>query len=159
MDILFFYGLAAAGIVWSYTKDRQKTVQSLKKAWKAFDNILPAFALILLLIGATLAVVSPAAVNQLLGANSGATGMVVAAAIGSITLIPGFIAFPLAKAVLDMGAGIMQVAVFISTLMMVGIVTAPMETQFFSRKTMLLRNGLSLLFSFLVAAVLEKVVG
>ena len=159
MDILFFYGLAAAGILWSYTKDREKTAQSLKKAWKAFDNILPAFALILLLIGATLAVVSPAAVNQLLGANSGAIGMVVAAAIGSITLIPGFIAFPLAKAVLDMGAGIMQVAVFISTLMMVGVVTAPMETQFFSRKTMLLRNGLSLLFSFLVAVVLGKVVG
>jgi uncharacterized membrane protein YraQ (UPF0718 family) len=159
LDILFFYGLAAAGILWSYTKDREKTAQSLKKAWKAFDNILPAFALILLLIGATLAVVSPAAVNQLLGANSGAIGMVVAAAIGSITLIPGFIAFPLAKTVLDMGAGIMQVAVFISTLMMVGVVTAPMETQFFSRKTMLLRNGLSLLFSFLVAVVLGKVVG
>lgn len=145
MDILFFYGLAAAGVLWSYSKDRQKTAQSLKKAWKAFDNILPAFALILLLIGATMAVVSPATVNDLLGANSGAIGMVVAAAIGSITLIPDFIAFPLAKAVLDMGAGIMQVVAFISTLMMVGVVTAPMETQFFSRKTMLLRNGLSLL--------------
>lgn len=159
MDIWFFYILAAAGVLWSYVKDRQKTRQSLKKAWKAFDNILPAFALILLLIGATMAVISPAAVNELLGANSGATGMIVAAAIGSITLIPGFIAFPLAKAVLDMGAGIMQVAVFISTLMMVGVVTAPMETQFFSRKTMLLRNGMSVLFSFIVAAILGKVVG
>jgi uncharacterized membrane protein YraQ (UPF0718 family) len=159
VDILFFYGLAVAGLLWSYMKDRKKTKQSLKKAWKAFDNILPAFALILLLIGATMAVVSPAMVNELLGANSGPTGMVVAAAIGSITLIPGFIAFPLAKAVLDMGAGIMQVAVFISTLMMVGVVTAPMETQFFSRKTMLLRNGLSVVFSFIVAFILGKVVG
>lgn len=159
MDVLFFYALAAVGVIWSYAKDRQKTQQSLKKAWKAFDNILPTFAFILLLIGATMAVISPAMVNQLLGANSGATGMVVAAAIGSITLIPGFISFPLAKAVLDMGAGIMQVAVFISTLMMVGVVTAPMETQFFSRKTMLLRNGMSLLFSFIVAFILGKVVG
>lgn len=159
MDILFFYGLAVAGLLWSYKKDRNKTMQSLKKAWKSFDNILPAFALILLLIGATLAVVSPAMVNELLGANSGIIGMIVAAAIGSITLIPGFIAFPLAKAVLDMGAGIMQVAVFISTLMMVGVVTAPIETQFFSRKTMLLRNGMSVVFSFIVAFILGKVVG
>ena len=106
-----------------------------------------------------MAVVSPAAVTQLLGADSGFGGMVTAALIGSITLIPGFIAFPLAKAVLDMGAGIMQVAVFISTLMMVGVVTAPMEIQFFSRKTMLLRNGFSLLFSFLVSFILGKVVG
>jgi uncharacterized membrane protein YraQ (UPF0718 family) len=159
LDILFFYVLAATGIAWSYFKDRQKTKQALKKAFKSFETIFPAFALILLLIGATMAVVSPAAVTQLLGADSGIGGMIAAALIGSITLIPGFIAFPLAKAVLDMGAGLMQVAVFISTLMMVGVVTAPMEIQFFSRKTMLLRNGFSLLFSFLVAFILGKVVG
>ena len=102
MDILFFYVLAVAGVAWSYAKDRQKTKQSLKKALKSFEHIFPAFALILLLIGATMAVVSPAAVTQLLGADSGFGGMVTAALIGSITLIPGFIAFPLAKAVLDM---------------------------------------------------------
>lgn len=159
MDIMFFYILAAVGVLWSCAKDRPKTKQSLKKAWKAFDNILPAFTLILLLIGATMTVISPALINEHLGTNSGAVGMIMAAAIGSITLIPGFIAFPLAKAVLDMGAGITQVAVFISTLMMVGVVTAPMETQFFSRKTMLLRNGMSVLFSFIVAFILGKVVG
>ena len=159
MDIFFFYVVSVAAVCWSYKKDRKKTKQALMKSWKTFENILPAFAFILLLIGAAMALVSPAAVTELLGADSGATGMFIAAALGSITLIPGFIAFPLAKAVLDMGAGLMQVAVFISTLMMVGVVTAPMETQFFSRKTMLLRNGLSLLYSFLVAFVLAKVVG
>ena len=159
MDILFFYGLAAGGIVWSFSKDRQKTRQSLKKAWKAFDGILPTFALILMLIGVGLAVVSPVMVNGLLGSKSGAIGMVIAATLGSITLIPGFVAFPLAKAVLDMGAGIMQVAVFISTLMMVGVVTAPMEAQFFSRKAVALRNGLGVLLSFLVAFIVGNVVG
>ena len=53
----------------------------------------------------------------------------------------------------------MQVAVFISTLMMVSVVTAPMEVQLLSRKVMLWRNGLSLVFSFVVAFVLGKVVG
>lgn len=159
MDILLFYGLAIAGVAWSYSKDRQKTKQALKKAFKSFEHIFPAFALILLLIGATMAVVSPATVTQVLGADSGVGGMLSAALVGSITLIPGFIAFPLAKAVLDMGAGLMQVAVFISTLMMVGVVTAPLETQFFNRRTLLLRNGLSLLFSFIVAFVIGKVVG
>ena len=159
MDVLIFYGLAAGGIVWSFSKDKQKTRQSLKKAWKAFDNIMPEFALILQLIGVALAVISPAMVNDLLGSNSGAVGMILAAVIGSITLIPGFIAFPLAKAVLDMGAGIMQVAVFISTLMMVGVVTAPMEAQFFNQKAMMLRNGLGVLLSFLVAFIVGNVVG
>ena len=159
MDILFFYGLAIAGLLWSYTKDWQKTVQSLKKAWKAFDTILPAFAIILLLIGETLALISPATVTAVLGANTGFGGMIAAAIIGSIALIPGFIIFPLAKTVLAMGAGIQQVAVFISALMMVSVATAPMETQLLNRKVMLWRNGLSLVFSFAVAFVLGKVVG
>jgi len=159
VDIILFYGLAAVGVLWSYTKDRKKTKQSLKKAWKAFDGILPAFAVILLLIGQIMALVSPATVTAVLGADTGVGGMFVAAIIGSIALIPGFIAFPLAKTVMDMGGGIMQVAVFISTLMMVSVVTAPMEAQLLNRKVVLLRNGLSLLFSFVVAFVLGKVVG
>jgi uncharacterized membrane protein YraQ (UPF0718 family) len=159
MDIGIFYLMAIVGIVWSYSKDRQKTKQALKKAFKSFENIFPAFALILLLIGASLAVVSPSLISQLLGEGSGAGGMITSALIGSITLIPAFVAFPLAKAVLDMGAGTMQVAVFVSTLMMVGVVTAPMEIQFFNRKACLLRNGLSLVFSFVVAFILGRVVG
>ena len=159
MDIILFYGLAVAGVVWSYTKSRQKTRQALKKSWKSFENILPSFAFIMLLIGASLALISPLAVSKLLGTQSGWAGLCMAAAIGSITLIPGFIAFPLARAVLEMGAGMIQVAVFVSTLMMVGVVTAPMEIQFFNRKTMLLRSGMSVLYSFAVAYVLAKVAG
>ena len=65
----------------------------------------------------------------------------------------------MAKTVLEMGAGIMQVAVFVSTLMMVGVITAPMESQFFNRKIMLIRNGLSFAVSFVIAIVIGRVVG
>ena len=157
MDVVIPYALAIGALVWSYSKDKSKTRQGLKKAWKAFENILPAFAVVLLLIGILLTVISPATVTAMLGQNSGFFGMLVASIIGSITLIPGFIAFPLAKAVLDMGAGIQQVAVFVSTLMMVGVVTAPLERQFFNTKAMFLRNGMSFVFSFVVAYVLGQV--
>ncbi|HEY9061859.1 MAG TPA: hypothetical protein VIO64_15335 [Pseudobacteroides sp.] len=50
---------------------------------------------------------------------------------GSITLIPCFVAFLLAAALLKSGAGFMQIAVFISTLMMVGIVTIPPRNKIF----------------------------
>lgn len=151
MDVVIFYALAVGALVWSYSKDKSKTRQGLKKAWKAFENILPAFAVVLLLIGILLTVISPAAVTAMLGQDSGFYGMLMASIIGSITLIPGFIAFPLAKAVLDMWAGIQQVAVFVSTLMMVGVVvTAPLERQFFNTRAMLLRNGMSFIFAFVV---------
>ncbi len=158
MDTLFFYVLAGVALVWSYAKDRKKTKQGLMKAWKAFENILPAFAVIILVIGIMLALVSPAVVSAIIGQNSGVGGMLIAGVIGAITLIPAFIAFPLAKAILDMGAGILQIAVFVSTLMMVGVVTAPLESQFFNLRITLYRNVLSLVFAFVVAYVLWVVI-
>ena len=157
MDILFFYILAILSLLWSYCKDKAKTKQALKKSWKSFENIMPAFAVVLLLIGIAMTIISPAVVTTLLGQDSGIRGMLAAGIIGSVTLIPGFIAFPLAKSILDMGAGIQQVAVFVSTLMMVGIVTAPLERQFFNTKIVIWRNGMSFVFAFIVACVLGKV--
>ena len=158
MDILFFYVVAGIALLWSYSRDRKKTRQGLTKAWKAFENILPAFAAILLVIGIMLAAVSPAVVSTIVGKESGIVGMLVAGVIGSVTLIPGFIAFPLAKAMLDMGAGILQIAVFVSTLMMVGVITAPMESQFFSLRITLYRNSFSFISAFVVAYVLWMVI-
>ena len=58
------------------------------------------------------------AISKLLGSDSGILGMVIAAVIGCITLIPGFVAFPLAASLLAAGAGYAQIAVFISTLVL-----------------------------------------
>jgi hypothetical protein len=73
---------------------------------------------------------------------------------GSVTLIPGFAAFPMAKMLLDNGAGIVQVGVLISTLMMVGVVTLPMERSIFGWKAAIARNVLAYGHSFLVGLAL-----
>jgi uncharacterized membrane protein YraQ (UPF0718 family) len=130
---------------------------ALKKAWKSFENILPQFLSILVIIGIMLALLSPETISRLLGKQSGWIGMVIASIIGSITLIPGFIAFPLASALLKGGAGYMQIAVFISTLMMVGIVTMPVEIKYFGKKATILRNALAFVFSYIVAIVIGVV--
>lgn len=80
-----------------------------------------------------------------------------ASIIGSITLIPGFVAFPLAAALMKSGAGYMQIAAFVSTLMMVGIVTLPLEIKTFGKRAALIRNIAAFLFS-LVAALAIGVV-
>ena len=64
----------------------------------------------------------------------GGVGVVIAATVGSITLIPGFVAFPTAAMLLKNGAGYMQIGAFLSTLMMVGIVTMPVEIKYFGKK-------------------------
>ncbi|MCP4573656.1 MAG: hypothetical protein GY838_14960 [bacterium] len=83
--------------------------------------------------------------------------MLIASVAGSVTLIPGFVAFPLAAALLGSGAGLMQIAVFVSTLMAVGVVTFPLEVRYFGARTTILRNLLAFGFSFLVAGVVMAV--
>ena len=157
MFTYILYAATAVLLLLSFLKDKNKTRLSLKKAWKAFENILPQFLSILIIIGVMLAVLSPEVIASLIGKQSGFSGMAIASAIGSITLIPGFIAFPLASALLKSGAGFMQIAVFISTLMMVGIVTIPVEIQYFGKKAAILRNSLAFVFSFIVAMVIGVV--
>ena len=157
MFTVILYILAISLLLLSFVKDKKKTIMALKKAWKAFENILPQFLSILILIGIMLAILSPEIISKLIGQESGWVGIFLAAIIGSITLIPGFIAFPLSAALLDSGAGFMQIAVFISTLMMVGVVTMPLEVKYFGKKATFLRNGLAFVFSFVVAIVIGVV--
>ena len=142
----------------SFLKDKKKTRMALKKAWKAFENILPEFLVVIMMVGVMLAVVNNDVISKVIGVDSGMMGVVLAALIGAITLIPGFIAFPTAALLLKGGAGIMQIAVLISTLMMVGIVTMPVEMKYFGKKLTLYRNGVAFLFSFLVAYIIKLVV-
>lgn len=148
------YGAAAIGVFVSFMKDRSKTKVALKKAWKSFENILPSVLAVLLLIGFILMLLDEQAISKLLGADSGILGVAIAAVIGCITLIPGFVAFPLAASLLTAGAGYAQIAVFISTLMMVGIATLPLEIQYFGKRIALKRNILSLIFAIITSCIM-----
>jgi len=154
---IILYVLVLGLLLFSFSRDKLKTKIALKKAWKSFENILPQFMSILIIIGIMLAIANPETISGLIGRQSGWLGIVLASLIGSVTLIPGFVAFPLAAALLKSGAGLMQLAVFISTLMMVGIVTMPVEIKYFGKKATMLRNALAFVFSYVVAVVMGVV--
>ena len=158
MDTYIFYGAAITLLILSAVKSREKTLLAMKKAWKAFENILPQFLVVVVLIGVLLSILDPEQISRIIGKDSGAFGVVLAALIGSVTLIPPFVAFPTAALLLEGGAGTMQIAAFVSTLMMVGVITLPVEARYFGRKTAIGRNLLALAFSFLVAILMGMVV-
>ena len=151
------YALAGAALVASLIKSREKTLLALKKAWKAFENILPQFLVVMLLVSLLLSLLDHDTILKIIGAESGWLGVVLAAIVGAITLIPGFVAFPTAALLLNGGAGYMQIGAFISTLMMVGIVTLPVEFKYFGKRLAIYRNILAFFFSFLVAFVIGQV--
>ena len=160
MDSVFtwsLYGVAAVLLGLSRMRDKKKTKQALKRAWTMFLNVLPQFVAILLLVGLLLAVVTPQTIQHVIGAESGFTGMLTAALLGSVALVPVLIAFPIASELLAGGAGMPQIAVFISTLTMVGFVTLPMEAKTLGNKAAILRNVLAFAFSFVTAVILGAV--
>jgi uncharacterized membrane protein YraQ (UPF0718 family) len=151
MDTLLLYAVAAVLFAASLVKDRAKTKKALLKGLKSLEGIMPQFITVLVLIAIMLTVLNADTIGRYLGAGTGAVGVLVAAALGSITLIPGFVAFQLAGELLKHGAGVLQIATFVSTLMMVGIITLPMEITYFGKRTALLRNAFALAFSFVAA--------
>lgn len=154
MSTIALYVIAILALIASFIKSKEQTKLVLKKAWKSFENILPQFLTILVIIGIMLAILSPEQISHMIGNESGWIGVLMASIIGAITLIPGFVAFPLAAALLKGGAGYMQIAAFISTLMMVGIVTMPVEIKYFGKKATIIRNTEAFVFSLAVAYVM-----
>ena len=118
----------------SFYKDKNRTKRAIMKAWKALKNILPEIIGVVILVGILLAIFDTDTITKIIGDKSGLIGVFISSIIGAITLIPGFIAFPTAKILLDNGAGYMQIAAFISSLMMVGVVTIPIEIKYFNKK-------------------------
>lgn len=150
---IILYGLAITLTIVSFIKDKEKTKIALKKGAKAFESILATLLCVMVFIGISLAIIDENLIARLIGPGSGIIGILIAVAVGSITMMGGFIAFPLGATLLERGAGIAQVAGFISALMMVGFLTIALEKKYWGMKVTIIRNGLGIIVSILVALV------
>ncbi|RPJ79440.1 MAG: permease [Alphaproteobacteria bacterium] len=151
----FIFGLLTGiSLLLSFILDRDKTFLGLKKGGKMLFNILHPFLNILILISIVLFFIPDPLIVHYLGANSGWYGFGIAAFIGSITLIPGFISYPLAAALLEQGATYAVVAVFMTTMMMVGVITLPLEIKYFGKKAAIARNALNLVAAIIIGILM-----
>lgn len=155
MVSLVLYSIAGLLLIVSFFKDKGKTKKSLQIAWKSFSKLLPTVLAMMLFIGSSLAILNQEAISHILGTDSGLFGTGLALVIGSIISIPSFVAFPLGGALLKAGAGYMQVAALVSTIMAVGLVSLPIEIKYFSKAIAFKR----ILLSFLVCVVFTAVIG
>ncbi|AEF93227.1 hypothetical protein Desca_0331 [Desulfotomaculum nigrificans CO-1-SRB] len=152
---LFVFTFVLLGLSWS--KDRQKTQKALKIAWKSFNNLLPTMLGIIGLMGFALTILPPEVIKTAFGDQS-ILGLILISLVGSVTLMPAFVAFPLAGSLLKAGAGVTAVACFITTLMMVGIITAPMEMKYFGRAFTVSRNILGFGFAIVIGLLMGVLV-
>lgn len=160
MDIftLSFLIVAVLGLVISIIKDKNKTMKSMKKTIKMMKNMIGDIFGVLLIIGMILAIIPPDLIKKILGESNIYLSTVFSSVIGSITLIPAFVAFPLAGSLVEAGAGIAPISGFLTTLTMVGTVTFPIEKQKFGTKFALQRNLLSFVFAILISIIMGAVI-
>ncbi|SNS25312.1 Predicted permease [Anaerovirgula multivorans] len=153
MDIftVFFWIITGIFLVVSIKKDKNKTLKSMKMAKGMMKNMLGQIIAILLLIGLIVTMIPPEKIQDYLGKSNLFISTVISATVGSITLIPAFVAFPLVGSFIDVGASIVPAVAFLTTLTMVGVVTFPLERQEFGLRFAVTRNALSFLFAVIIA--------
>lgn len=142
----------------SVKKDKKKTFNSVKMSTGMMKSMIGDIIGILFLIGLLLTFIPPEIIKEYMGDSSSFMSTIMAAFVGSITLIPAFVAFPLVASLLDAGAGILPVVAFLTTLTMVGVVTFPLEKKEFGLEFALSRNVLSFVFAVLIAVCMGGII-
>lgn len=157
MYILF--SITTIALLISLIANRAKTWQALKIALKKFIDVAPDLFVMIALVSVSLYFLPEQSVASYLGAHNIGLSVIIAMFVGSITMMPGFIAFPLCGLLLRQGVPYTVLGAFTTTLMMVGVVTFPLERTYFGAKVTLLRNCVSLLIALIVALMIGFIYG
>ncbi len=141
----------------SFVFDKQKTLKGIKKGLMMFVKILPTLLSVIILVSVVLYFTTDEFLIKYLGKDAGIGAYAFAAIIGAISIIPGFISYPLAGILVNTGVSYAVISVFITTLKMVGILTIPLEAKFFGYKISILRNSLAFLGAILVGGIMALI--
>ncbi len=137
--------------------NKQKTLNGLKKGAMQFLRLLPTLLTVIILVSIAMFFIPEKVLLTYFGDQAGILGYLSAAIVGSVSLIPGFISFPLAGMLHESGVGYGVIALFITTLIMVGVLTIPVEAKYFGMKVTLIRNCLSFLGAIIIGTIMAIV--
>lgn len=151
----YLYFITGLVLLISAIADRKKTLKALKISYKKIIKILPAFLTMLIFVSIILFFVPDEMISNYLGNNNRLIGLISASLFGSITLMPGFVAFPLCGILLKKGVSYMVLSAFTTSLMMVGVLTYPIEKEYFGAKVTIARN----VISFFIALIVSLAIG
>ncbi len=149
MSILYLITICLLGI--SLISNPQKTFKALKISLKRFIKICPSFVVMLILVSIALYLTPREFLENLLANENKFLAVTGALGLGSFSVLPGFIVYPLCGILLDRGALYMVLSAFSTTLMMVGVVTFPLEKSYLGVRLALSRNLISFAIAFIIA--------
>lgn len=152
MTIMILWLAALTALVISFFRSRKKTAEGLKKGVGIMKGMAYQILMILAAVALIFSLIPEEWIAAVLGSEK--TGTIWGALLGTITIIPGIVAFPLAGELENSGASLSAISAFITTLTMVGLATLPVEIKHFGKGFALFRNGLSLLAAVVIALIM-----
>ena len=156
---IIIWTLSIILLLFSLVKDRKKTIKAIKIAWKSFSKIATVFTLVLIGFALLITYLSPELIQKSIGVDSGIVGILLSLGLGSISVMPGFAAFPLCAALQTQGVPYYILAAFSLSLMNVGIMTFPIEQKFLGTRVAIIRNLLALFVCVLTLIIVKLVFG
>lgn len=157
--MIIAYSIIAGLLVISFIADRKRTIKALRIALKKIIKILPAFLVMLMLVSVLLFFVPEEVISKYLGKQNSLGNISIAALIGSVSMIPGFIAYPLCGILRSTGVSMSVIAAFATSLMLVGVISFPIERKYIGTKIAVIRNITALIMSILIAFVIGAFYG
>ena len=147
------YIITGLALVISFIASREKTFRAAKMAARRFVNILPVFLIMLILVSVALYLIPDESIRVYLGVENKYLAVLAASLLGSVIIMPGFISFPLAGLLLAEGVPYMVLSAFTTTLMMVGVLTFPVEKAYLGTQVTVVRNVISFFIALVIALV------
>jgi hypothetical protein len=125
---LLLVTLARLGL--SHATDRASTQKRSRVEYRSLMGLMPS---LLGMVGLVLALLPPHLLGDLFKTH-GLAEFALISVIGAVVTMPGPVAFPLAGSLMHMGVSLTAMAAIITTLTLVGIVTASMEAAAFGKR-------------------------
>ncbi len=159
MNITLIYGFVFLIVVillffFLFKKDKKKAKKSLKAGNKfLLRNIIRIFA-IFLLVNLLQMFIPQNSINNFMLKLSGTIGTFISALFGSIMIGPPASGYVLGQFFMKRGVPIPYIAAFLSTWVMIGVVSIPFELKTFGTKFTLIRNVIFFLSAVVIALIM-----
>ena len=146
-------------LIFSFIKSKEKTILAVRKAYDKFGKILPLFLLVMAGFALIVTFISSELLQKYIGVESGIKGIATALGLGSISIMPGFVALPLCAALKIKGVPYYIIAALSLSLMNVGIVTFPIEKKYLGFSVAIIRNILAFLVCVIAVFIIKIIFG
>lgn len=154
---IFLWITTTGLLIFSLIKNKEKTKTALRIAIRKFTSILSIFFLVMAGFALIMTFVPAELIQKYIGAESGVKGIALSLGLGSVSVMPGFAAFPLCAALKGEGIPYYIIAAFSLSLMNIGIITFPIEKKFLGLSVALIRNLVALIVC-IIALIIVKIV-